>query len=135
MKRIKLCQTPDYSDHNTGSSADQRMECSPDRFLTELPGRETAAVSWNQEGEQIHLEISLPYEGVYGLGERFNGLNQKSSLSKRLFGMAPRFTWMKFLFLRLLMEWMNFAYTSLPTPDSPRIITEVVTEASLVAIL
>ncbi|WP_243134850.1 TIM-barrel domain-containing protein [Murimonas intestini] len=77
MKRIKLCQTPDYSDHNTGSSADQRMECSPDRFLTELPGRETAAVSWNQEGEQIHLEISLPYEGVYGLGERFNGLNQK----------------------------------------------------------
>ena len=36
--------------------------------------------------------------------------------------------------LRLLMEWMNFAYTSLPTPDS-HIITEVVTEASLVAIL
>lgn len=73
MKKIRLTPNLNYNLNHSIDSLDKTLSC----FHTELPGRETAAISWMEEAGQIHLEISLPYEGAYGLGERFNGLNQK----------------------------------------------------------
>lgn len=42
-----------------------------------LPDGREAVLNWCTSGEELTHKITLPYDGVYGLGEKFGGINQK----------------------------------------------------------
>ena len=42
-----------------------------------LPGGGAAQLSWARRGQGAELTIALPYAGAFGMGEKYNALNQK----------------------------------------------------------
>jgi len=42
-----------------------------------LPDGKTAVLHMKTRGSLTELVITMPYKGAYGMGEKYNGLNQK----------------------------------------------------------
>lgn len=54
-----------------------KLHGQPDEICFGLSNGKDADISWKMNQGQILVEIKLQYEGVFGLGEKFDGLNQK----------------------------------------------------------